>query len=177
MQKIILKKIQDLIEVGKANFMIKNKEGKNGLDLINDTFIQRNNNNIINNFDEIKPLIKLLKNKLSIKLFPSNKFNENDSEKNNSLINNNNLIKFSSSLSTTSTISNSENNENPHNIYLKLNPLSLVVDMQFNDNNINNISSTSKKIDYYTQLNRNKKYLLNLLKNAENHIKENSRFN
>ena len=167
--------IQDLIEVGKANFMIKNKEGKNGLDLINDTFIQRNNNNIINNFDEIKPLIKLLKNKLSIKLFPSNKFNENDSEKNNSLINNNNLIKFSSSLSTTSTISNSENNENPHNIYLKLNPLSLVVDMQFNDNNINNISSTSKKIDYYTQLNRNKKYLLNLLKNAENHIKENSR--
>ena len=170
--------IQDLIEVGKANFMIKNKEGKNSLDLINDTFIQRNNNSIINNFEEIKPLIKLLKNKLSINLFPSNKFNENNSnsEQNNFLINNSNIVKFSSSLSTTSTISNSENNsENPGNIYLKMNPLSLIVDTQFNDNNINNISSTSKKIDYYTQLNRNKKYFLNLLKTSENRIKENSK--
>ena len=168
------KLIYDLIEEGGANFMIKNKQGKSGLDLINEKFIQRINcDNLINDFEYIKPLIKLLKNNLSIKLYPSNKLNENNYEIDNNNfnhLNNNNLIKLSS-LSTTSTTSNSENNnENYQNVFVKFNPLSLIVDTQFNDNN--NISSTSKKIEYYTQLNKNKKYLLEQLQQSEINIKE-----
>ena len=179
--------IYDLIEIGGANFMIKNKDGKNSLFLINEKFIERNHpNNTINDFDDLKPLIKLLKNKLSIKLYPSNKLNENN---NSELDNNSNLNKISS-LSTTSTNTNTNSNSNSNNennnednqnmvsltnlnnlnVFVKFNPLSLIVDTQFNDNN--NIP-TSKKIDYYTQMNKNKKYLLNLLKTSENHIKEN----
>ena len=178
--------IYDMIETGGANFMIKNKDGKNGLDLINDILIVRKNqNNLINNFADLKPLIKLLKNKLSIRLYSSNKLNDNNSETdytdNNSRDNNNNnnnLIKLSSlsSVKSTNNTNNEDENNNEgdsHNIFVKLNPLSLIVDTEFNDHS--NINSTSKKIDYYTQMNKNKKYLLNLLKNAENHIKENSK--
>ena len=105
--------IYDLIEIGGANFMIKNKEGKNSLILINEKFIERNNtNNTINDFENLKPLIKLIKNKLSIKLCPSNKLNDNNSElENNSQLNNSNLIKLSS-LSTTSTNTNTNSNSN-----------------------------------------------------------------
>ena len=168
-----IKLICNLIEEGGANFMIKNKQGKTGLDLINEKYIQRiNYNNIINDFEDIRPLIKLLKKKLSIKLYPSNKLIDNnielDKNSNYNTFNNNNLIKLSS-LSTSSTTSNSDSSiENCHNIYVKFNPLSLVVDTQFND--YKNISSSSKKLEY-TQMNNNKKYLLNLLKQSENNIK------
>ena len=168
-----IKLICNLIEEGGANFMIKNKQGKTGLDLINEKYIQRiNYNNIINDFKDIRPLIKLLKKKLSIKLYPSNKLIDNnfelDKNSNYNTFNNNNLIKLSS-LSTSSTTSNSDSSiENCHNIYVKFNPLSLIVDTQFND--YKNISSSSKKLEY-TQMNNNKKYLLNLLKQSENNIK------
>ena len=178
--------IYDMIETGGADFMTKNKDGKNGLDLINDILIVRKNqNNLINNFADLKPLIKLLKNKLSIKLYSSNKLNDNNSETdytdNNSRDNNNNnnnLIKLSS-LSSVKSINNANNEDennnegDSHNIFVKLNPLSLIVDTEFNDHS--NINSTSEKKKYYTQMNKNKKYFLNLLKNAENHIKENSK--
>ena len=172
-----VKLIYDLIEEG-ANFMIKNKQGKSGIDLINEKFIQRINcDNLINDFEYIKPLIKLLKNNLSIKSNPSNKFNDNNSEvENNSnnnnfnRLNNNNLIKLSS-LSTASTISNSDiNNENYQNVFVKLNPLSLVINTQFDDKD--NISSTSKKIEYYTQLNKNKSYLLSQLNQSKDKINQ-----
>ena len=171
-----IKLIYDLIEKGEANFMIKNKQGKTGLNLINEIFIQRiNYNNILNDFEkDIKPLIKLIKNKLSIKLYPSNKLIDNNFEIDNNNYNNfnnnssnNNVIKLSS-LSSSSTTSNSEDSiENCHNIYVKFNPLSLIVDTEFNDNK--NISSTSKKSEY-TQMNNNKKYLLDLLKQSENNM-------
>ena len=183
-----IKLIYDLIDIGEANFMIKNKEGKNCMDLIKEKWIVRNSPNNLYNFEDLKPLIQLLKNKLSIKLYPS-KLNENNNEidiNNNSnnfrFNNNNNLIKLSSlsTMSSTHNSNNSETNSNSNsnsnedncNVFLKINPLSLIVDTQFNDNN--NLS-TSNKIEYYTQMNKNKKYLLNLLKNAENNIKENSK--
>ena len=168
-----IKLISKLIKEGGANFMIKNKQGKTGLDLINEKYIQRiNYNNIINDFEDIRKLIELLKQKLSIKSYPSNNLIDNNLETDNNnnynrFNNNNNLIKLSS-LSTSSTTTNSENSiENCHNIYVKPNPLSLIVDTQFNDNK--NISSASKKNEY-TQMNNNKKYLLNLLKQSENNI-------
>ena len=181
-----IKLIYDLIEIGGANFMIKNKEGKNGMDLIKEKWIVRNSPNNLYNFEDLKPLIQLLKNKLSIKLYPSklkennNEIDFNSSNNNFRFNNNNNLIKLSS-LSTinsthnsnnSETNSNSNSNEDNCNVFLKINPLSLIVDTQFNDNNN---SSNSEKIEYYTQMNKNKKYLLNLLKNAENNIKENSK--
>ena len=68
-----IKLISKLIKEGGANFMIKNKQGKTGLDLINEKYIQRiNYNNIINDFEDIRKLIELLKQKLSIKSYPSN---------------------------------------------------------------------------------------------------------
>ena len=168
-----IKLISKLIKEGGANFMIKNKQGKTGLDLINEKYIQRiNYNNIINDFEDIRKLIELLRQKLSIKSYPSNNLIDNNLETDNNnnynrFNNNNNLIKLSS-LSTSSTTTNSENSiENCHNIYVKPNPLSLIVDTQFNDNK--NISSASKKNEY-TQMNNNKKYLLNLLKQSENNI-------
>ena len=174
-----IKLIYDLIEEGGANFMIKNKQGKSALDLINEKYIQRisNYNNIINDFEDIRPLIKLIKKKLSIKLYPSNNliYNNFEIDNNNNyrrLNNNNNLIKLSS-LSTSSTTSNSENSiENCHNIFVKFNPLSLIVETQFNDNK--NTSLASKKIEY-TQMNNNKESLLNLLKQSENNIKNMSK--
>ena len=103
-----IKLIDDFIEGG-ANFMFKNRQGKSALELINDKFIQRiNNNNIINDFEDIRLLIKLLKQKLSIKSYLSNKKIDNNFEidKNNKYrkIDNNNFLKLSS-LSTTSTTS------------------------------------------------------------------------
>lgn len=173
--------ISFLIEKWRAQFTIKNKLGKSRLDYIKfiENFIQRvNYNNMINDFEDIKPLIKLLKNNLSIKSYPSNNLNENNADNDNinlrGGLNSNNLIKLSS-LSTTSTNSNSENNiENCNNVFVKFNPLSLIVDTQFNDNN-KNFTSNSQKIEYYSQINKNKKYLLNLLKQSENNIKEMSK--
>ena len=184
-----VKLIYDMIEIGGANFLIKNKQGKNGMDLISEKIICRTDfakNNYINNYEELNSLINLIKSKLAIKLFPSNKLNENiydnDSSINNRnnfrFNNNNNLIKLSS-LSTIKKTNSTDNNnienkkEDNHNVFLKINPLSLIVDTQFNDNN--NTFSTSKKIDYYTKMNKNKKYLLNLLKTSENKLKENSK--
>ena len=172
-----VKLIIDLIEEGGANFMIKNKLGKTGLDLINEKYIQRVNcDNLINDFEYIKPLLKLIKKHLSIKLYPSNKFSQNSSEvetnnsNNNMRLNNKNIIKLSS-LSNASTISNSDiNNESYQNVFVKFNPLSLIVNTQFNDND--NTSSTSEKIEYYTQMNQNKSYLLSQLKQSKDNIKQ-----
>lgn len=126
--------IYDLIEIGGANFMIKNKEGKNGMDLIKEKWIVRNSPNNLYNFEDLKPLIQLLKNKLSIKLYPSklkennNEIDFNSSNNNFRFNNNNNLIKLSS-LSTinsthnsnnSETNSNSNSNEDNCNVFLKL---------------------------------------------------------
>ena len=71
-----------------------------------------------------------------------------------------------SSLTTSNTEQSHQNNnidnQNNHNIYIKVPRLSLVIDTEFNDND--DTSSPSKKVDYYTQMNKNKRYFLNLLK-------------
>ena len=182
-----IKLIYDFINIASPIFTIKNKQGKNSLELINEKkILRRNHDNIINvaNFDDIKNLINLIKAKLSIKQFPSNKIYEiQNSSSNNNNTNNNNLIKLSS-LTTSNTeeninqpfssnnINNQSHNYN-HNMYIKVPRLSLIIDTEFYDND--DISSTTKKIDYYAQMNKNKKYLLNLLKKAEHILVENSK--
>ena len=177
-----IKLLYDFINIASPIFTIKNKQGKNSLDLINEKKILRKNNDNLVNFDDIKNLINLIKKKLSIKLYPSNKIYEiqnstSQNNSNNSNSNNNNLIKLSS-LTTSNTEQSHQNNnidnQNNHNIYIKLPRLSLVIDTEFNDND--DTSSPSKKVDYYTQMNKNKRYFLNLLKNAEFKIAENSKY-
>lgn len=92
------------------------------MDLISEKIICRTDfskNNYINNYEELNSLINLIKSKLAIKIFPSNKLNENiydnDSNINNRnnfrFNNNNNLIKLSS-LSTIKKTNSTDNNNN-----------------------------------------------------------------
>jgi non-canonical poly(A) RNA polymerase PAPD5/7 len=63
---------------------------------------------------------------------------------------------------------------NSNDIYIKFPRLSLIIDTDFNDND--KTLSTQKKIDYLNQTNKNKKYLLTLLKSSEFKIIEQTKF-
>ena len=169
-----------LIDIGNANFMIKNNQNNNCIELINQKWISKNNlnyhkSNLID-FKDIKDIIELLKRKLSIKLYENPIIlNDNNGSKDE-------LIKLPSNIFNKSNNNNNEEiNENENdinldnnNIYLRLtNKPSLIIDTQFNDEK-NNIS-TSKKIEYYKQLNEDKKNLINLLKKSENFLIEKSK--
>ena len=173
-----VKLIYDFVNLTTPIFTIKNRQGKTSLDLINEKWIVRKNNNNLANYDDIKKLIQLVQNKLSIKTTNNKSYiniNNNNININNNN-NNNNLIKLSTlTTMNTETESMVENDNSTNNdLYIKLPRLSLIIDTEFSgkDGNI----STSKKIDYYTQTNKAKKYFLNLLKNAENKIMENSKY-
>ena len=183
-----VKLIYDFIKLASPLFHIKNQQGKNSLDLINERWVIRKNNNVVANYDDIKKLINLIKSKLSINKNninahslnnTSNKINENII--NNINVNNNNLIKLSS-LPTMTTekeldpIPNSKpiQKSNSNDIYIKFPRLSLIIDTDFNDND--KTLSTQKKIDYLNQTNKNKKYLLTLLKSSEFKIIEQTKF-
>jgi len=166
-----------LIDIGNANFMIKNNQNNNCVELINQKWISKNNLNYhkgnLIDFKDIKDIIELLKRKLSIKLYENPIIlNDNNGSKDE-------LIKLPSNIFNKSNNNNDEINENDinldnNNIYLRLtNKPSLIIDTQFNDDK-NNIS-TSKKIEYYKQLNEDKKNLINLLKKSENFLIEKSK--
>ena len=168
-----------LIDIGNANFMIKNNQNNNCVELINQKWISKNNLNYhkgnLIDFKDIKDIIELLKRKLSIKLYENPIIlNDNNGSKDE-------LIKLPSNIFNKSNNNNDEINENENdinldnnNIYLRLtNKPSLIIDTQFNDEK-NNIS-TSKKIEYYKQLNEDKKNLINLLKKSENFLIEKSK--
>ena len=168
-----------LIDIGNANFMIKNNQNNNCVELINQKWISKNNLNYhkgnLIDFKDIKDIIELLKRKLSIKLYENPIIlNDNNGSKDE-------LIKLPSNIFNKSNNNNDEINENENdinldnnNIYLRLtNKPSLIIDTQFNDDK-NNIS-TSKKIEYYKQLNEDKKNLINLLKKSENFLIEKSK--
>ena len=59
--------IYDYISLASPLFTIKNTQGKNSLDLITEKWIVRKNNNNLASFDDVKKLINLVKDKLSIK--------------------------------------------------------------------------------------------------------------
>ena len=179
--------IYDLIEVGNINFMIKNNQNNNSLDLINQKWISKKNSNFnkynIIDYKEIKEIIELIKKKLSIKLYGQSIIlsgNENNSSIYNS-IDFNNLIKLPS-INVNKSLNEVDQNINDkienrnnidNNIFLKLNKNpSLIIDTQFNDGQNRPLS---KKIEYYKQMNKNKKYFINLLKNSDNFLLENSK--
>ena len=170
-----VKLIYDFINIANPAFNTKNKQGKHSLDLINEKWIVRKNNNNLTNFEDIKKLIQLIQNKLSPKRNNNKSYLNNGNSIN---ISNNNLIKLSTlTTMNTETESQSENDtkKNNNDIYIKLPKLSLIIDTESFSEKEDNLS-TSKKIENYNQMNRMKKYFLNLLKNAENKIKENSKF-
>ena len=170
-----VKLIYDFINIANPAFNTKNKQGKHSLDLINEKWIVRKNNNNLTNFEDIKKLIQLIQNKLSPKRSNNKSYINNGNSIN---ISNNNLIKLSTlTTMNTETESQSENDtkKNNNDIYIKLPKLSLIIDTESFSEKKDNLS-TSKKIENYNQMNRMKKYFLNLLKNAENKIKENSKF-
>ena len=173
-----IKLIYDFIFLASPIFTIKNQQGKNSFDLINEKWVVRKNNNIITNYEEIKKLVNLVQNKLSIKKNTKKHSSDNlniNNPADNININNNNLIKLSSV--TTMNTENEENNtkNEKNDIYIKLPQLSLIIDTDNIDNN-DISSSKTKKIDYFIQMNKNKKYLLSLLKSSELKIAENSKF-
>ena len=183
-----VKLIYDFIKLASPLFHIKNQQGKSSLDLINEKWVIRKNNNNLANYDDIKKLINLIKNRLSVNKNninthslnnPGNKINENII--NNININNNNLIKLSSlpTMNTEKEIdtipdSKSIQKKNSNDIYIKLPRLSLIIDTDFNDND--KTLSTQKKIDYLIQINKSKKHLLTLLKSSEFKIIENTKY-
>ena len=61
-----------------------------------------------------------------------------------------------------------------NDIYIKFPKLSLIIDTDLDDNDKS--SSKQKIIDNLNQINKTKKYFLNLLKSSENNIKENSKY-
>ena len=177
--------IYDLIDVGNVNFMIKNNQNCNSLELINQKWISKKNINYnkynIIDYNDIKEIIELIKNKLSVKLYaqPIN-FNRNENNINNvdTIIDFNSLVKLPSinvnkNQNEVDQNINEKNNLDNNNIFLKLNNNpSLIIDTQFNDGQN---KPSAKKIDYYKQLNKNKKYFINLLKNSDNFLLENSK--
>ena len=172
--------IYKIINIGNANFMIKNKQNESCLDLINTKWISKkylspNEKGNVYNFSEIKKLIQLIKRKLSFKItdnsFPQS--NDLNLSKNNS--NSPNLYKIPS-LSFNKNINEiQKNNEETmtNNIFLALkkNSSLIINTTKFDERKNNNISLT-QKIEQYKQLNKNKKTFLNFLKNSENYLKE-----
>ena len=150
--------VYSLIDIGNANFMIKNNENKSSLELINLKWISKKNldkelkANIFN-FREINKLIQLIKKKLSIKSLEDN---SPKIEKLNLSVHSSyshNIFKIPS-LSFKKNISETKKNniekENiKNNIYLtiKKNPALIINTTKF-ENRKNNISF-SQKIERY----------------------------
>jgi hypothetical protein len=171
--------ICNLIDIGKANFMLKNNQNKSCLELIYLNLISKKNVEINNqnqfNFKEINKLIQLIKKNLSINS------GEVDIIKNKDFIfpqktQSQNLIKIPLLSFNKKNLNEVNKNDEDYlnNIYLSLkkNP-SLIIDTQtnYNDKKINNLS-TSQTLEYFNQINKNKKSFLNYLKNSEIFLSE-----
>ena len=172
--------IYKLINIGNANFMIKNKQNESCLDLINTKLISKKNlsQNVkgnVYNFAEIKKLIQLIKRKLSFKITDNNFPQSNDLNLSNINLNSQNLYKIPSLSFNKNNNEIQKNNDETmtNNIFLALkkNSTLIINTTKFEEKKNNNISF-AQKIEQYKQLNRNKKTFLNFLKNSENYLKE-----
>ena len=173
--------IYNLINIGNANFMIKNNQNISCLELINNNWISKKNLKEdalgkIYNFAEIKKIIQLIKKKLSLKISENNlpqstELNlPSDSHSQNlykmpSLTFNKNINEIQKN--------NDETMENSFYLSLKKNPSLIINTSQFEERKNNNLSF-SQKIERYKQANKNKKIFLNFLINSENYLRENA---
>ena len=174
-----LELIYNLINIGNANFMIKNKQNISALELINDKWISKKNlsedsKGKIYNFKEIKKLIQLIKRKLSLKKTDNNLPHSNELNiPTNSNSHNLYKIPFLSFNKNINEIEKNNDDTTTNNIYLALkkNSSLIINTTQFEERKNNNISLT-QKIEQYKQINKNKKTFLNFLKNSENYLRE-----
>ena len=173
--------IYNLINIGNANFMIKNNQNISCLELINNNWISKKNLKEdalgkIFNFAEIKKIIQLIKKKLSLKISENNlpqstELNlPSDSHSQNlykmpSLTFNKNINEIQKN--------NDETMENSFYLSLKKNPSLIINTSQFEERKNNNLSF-SQKIERYKQANKNKKIFLDFLINSENYLRENA---
>ncbi len=169
-----------LIDIGNANFMIKNKNDKSALQLLIEKWT---NNRNMNNYNDVKKIIKLINEKLSIENDIKNKndYNNKNSNNNNKNIDNNkedknnhynildenNLIKL--------PLKNPKNiNYVSKNTYIKLTPVPvLLLDTSSNSQNLNGID-LKQKIENIKVLNKNKYYFLNLLQEYKARLIQNN---
>ena len=155
-----------LIDIGNANFMIKNKNDKCALELLTEKWIN-NKNNI--NINEVKKIIKLINEKLTIENDNKNikdnnnkniDHNKEDKNKNYNVLDENNLIKLPL-----------KNPKNPNyiskNTYIKLTPVPvLLLDTSSNTQNLNGLD-LKQKIE-------NKNYFLKLLQEYRTKLIQNN---
>ena len=153
-----------LINIGNANFVIKNKKDKCALELIIEKWV--NNRNV--NLSEVKKIIKLINQKLS--------FGDNENKNKNlnseklkfyNLLDENNLVKI--------PLKNPKNdNYISNNTYIKLKPIPiLLLDTTSNIQNFNGLD-LKQKIENIKILNKNKKFFIQLLQEYRTTLNQNN---
>ena len=158
-----------LIDIGNANFMIKNKNDKCALELLTEKWI---NNRNINNSNDIKKIIKLINERLTIEndnknITDNNNINidnsKEDKNKNYNVLDENNLIKLPL-----------KNPKNPNfiskNTYIKLTPVPILL----LDTSSNYGLDLKQKIENIKILNRNKYFFLKLLNDYNTKLNQNN---
>ena len=153
-----------LINIGNANFVIKNKKDKCALELIIEKWV--NNRNV--NLSEVKKIIKLINQKLS--------FGDNENKNKNlnseklkfyNLLDENNLVKI--------PLKNPKNdNYISNNTYIKLKPIQiLLLDTTSNIQNFNGLD-LKQKIENIKIINKNKKFFIQLLQEYRTTLNQNN---
>ena len=153
-----------LINIGNANFVIKNKKDKCALELIIEKWV--NNRNV--NLSEVKTIIKLINQKLS--------FGDNENKNKNlnseklkfyNLLDENNLVKI--------PLKNPKNdNYISNNTYIKLKPIQIILlDTTSNIQNFNGLD-LKQKIENIKILNKNKKFFIQLLQEYRTTLNQNN---
>ena len=153
-----------LINIGNANFIIKNKKDKCPLELIIEKWV--NDKNV--NYNEVKKIIKLINQKMSF---------DNNENKNKKL--NNEKLKFYNLLDENNLVKLPlKNPKNPNyirnNTFIKLKPVPiLLLDTSSNIQNFNDFDS-KQKIEKIKNVNYNKNYFLKLLQEYRTKLIQNN---
>ena len=148
-----------LIDIGNANFMIKNKNDKSALELMIEKWVDNRNNTS----NDVKKIINLINNKLSLE----NSENENKKSAENNNNNNENKIKDYNLDEKKLIKLPLKNPKNPSyiskNTYIKLKPSPvLLLDTSSNIQNLHGVDLT-QKIENIKELNNNKRFFLELI--------------
>ena len=148
-----------LIDIGNANFMIKNKNDKSALELMIEKWVDNRNNTS----NDVKKIINLINNKLSL----GNSENENKKSVENNNNNNESKIKDYNLDEKKLIKLPLKNPKNPSyiskNTYIKLKPSPvLLLDTSSNIQNLHGVDLT-QKIENIKELNKNKRFFLELI--------------
>jgi non-canonical poly(A) RNA polymerase PAPD5/7 len=155
-----------LIDNGNANFMIKNKNDKSALELMIEKWVDNRNNRS----NDVKKIINLINNKLSLE----NSENENKKSAENNNNNNESKIKdynLDEKKLIKLPLKNPKNQSNIiKNTYIKLKPSPvLILDTSSNIQNLHGVDLT-QKIENIKELNNNKRFFYELIQHYKNKL-------